>query len=61
VVVLAHILVDEVNSGYQNITNLEVVRFNGVKIENLKHLVHLVENNTEPHLRFDLDEHMYVT
>jgi len=57
VVILSHILVDEINYGYNNCTNLEVLKFNGVKIENLRHLVELVENNKEPYTRFDLDDY----
>lgn len=60
VVVLAHVLVDEINFGYQHMTNLEVLKVNGTKVENLKHLVSLVENNKEKHVRFDLEDHMVI-
>jgi len=60
VVVLAHVLVDEINYGYANLTNLEVKKFNRIPINNLRHLVTLVEQNQEPFLRFDLDEHMVI-
>jgi len=56
VVVLAHVLLDRINYGYQNLTNMEVLSFNGVPIKNLAQLVGLVEANKKPHLRFDLDE-----
>lgn len=35
---------------------MQVKKFNGVEIENLKHLCRLVENNTEENVRFDLDD-----
>lgn len=35
---------------------MQVKKFNGVEIENLKHLCQLVENNTEENVRFDLDD-----
>lgn len=60
VVILCHVLVDEINYGYSNLTNLEVKKCNGVEIRNLRHLVELVENNKYPFLRFDLDEHMVI-
>lgn len=34
----------------------QVKKVNGVEIENLKHLCHLVENNREENVRFDLDD-----
>jgi hypothetical protein len=60
VVVLCHVLVDEINYGYTNMTNLEVKKCNGVQIRNLRHLMQLIEGNTQPYLRLDLDEHMVI-
>eukprot|EP01119_Soliformovum_irregulare_P005076 TRINITY_DN1645_c1_g1_i1.p1 TRINITY_DN1645_c1_g1~~TRINITY_DN1645_c1_g1_i1.p1 ORF type:complete len:553 (+),score=147.15 TRINITY_DN1645_c1_g1_i1:20-1678(+) len=60
VVILAHVLADEVNWGYNTACNLIVKKFNGIPIENLRQLSRLVEQNKEPHLRFDLDEYMVI-
>lgn len=34
----------------------QVKKVNGVEIENLRHLCHLVEDNREENVRFDLDD-----
>ena len=34
----------------------QVKKFNGIEVENLKHLCQLVENNREDNVRFDLDD-----
>jgi len=60
IVILSYVLVDEINFGYNALTNLEVIKFNGTKIDNLKHLVEMVENNKQPYVRFDLDESMVI-
>lgn len=63
VVVLAHVLVDESNSGYQGWSNLQVRSLNGVPIRNLRHLKETVEGECargEEYLRFELDDHRLV-
>ena len=58
-VILSHVLVHEINDGYQLMTNLQLMKFNGQKILNLKQLMQLVRTNTEPYLRFDFDDDLY--
>jgi len=58
VVILSAVLVHEINYGYQQMTNLQLLRFNDQKINNLQHLTKLVAANTQPYLRFDFDEHV---
>jgi hypothetical protein len=60
VVILSHVLSHEVNMGYSHHCNLQLLRFNGEKILNLKHLVKLVAQCTDDYLRFDFDCDMYV-
>jgi len=55
VVLLSQVLVHDVNTGYQHTTNIQVHKFNGVEIQNLQHLVSLVESCTESFVRFDLE------
>lgn len=55
VVVLAQVLAHDVNIGYEDTTNTQVLRVNGVQIRNLRHLALLVDSCTEPYLRFDLE------
>jgi len=60
VVVLSQVLLDRINHGFQHLANLQVLAVNGTKINNLEHLVNLVESNDKPHLRFDLDDEMVI-
>jgi len=60
VVILSHILADELNFGYTGMSTLELRKFNGTKVHNLKHLIQLVETNQLPYLRFDLDENVVI-
>lgn len=39
--------------GYEGMSNLQLLGFNGVRVESLAHLVRLADGNTEPFLRFD--------
>lgn len=55
-VILSHVLVHEINDGYQGMTNLQLLKCNGQKILNLKQLMHIMRTNTEPYLRFDFDD-----
>lgn len=55
-VILSQVLMDDVNTGYERLAELQVKKVNGVEIENLRHLCHLVEDNREENVRFDLDD-----
>jgi len=58
VVVLNQVLVDEVNVGYQNLSNTQVMAVNGIKLRNLRHLMDIIEEGAAPavpFVRFDLD------
>lgn len=50
---LYQVLAHEVNVGYEGMSNLQLLGFNGVRVESLAHLVRLADGNTEPFLRFD--------
>lgn len=47
---------DEINTGYERLSELQVKKVNGVEILNLKHLRRIVETCGEENVRFDLDE-----
>ncbi|GBG68361.1 hypothetical protein CBR_g2905 [Chara braunii] len=49
--VLAH----DVNIGYEDITNTQVLKFNGEEILNLKQLAHLVDTCKAKYLQFELE------
>jgi len=55
IVLLSQVLVHDVNTGYQHTTNIQVHKFNGVEIQNLQHLVSLVEDCRDSYVRFDLE------
>ncbi|KAK2635125.1 hypothetical protein Ddye_029917 [Dipteronia dyeriana] len=55
-VILSQVLIDDINTGYERLAELQVKKVNGVEIENLKHLCQQVENCSSENLRFDLDD-----
>lgn len=55
VVILTQILAADINVTYQQYVPNVVTHFNREPIRSLRHLVELVEANTEPYLRFDLE------
>lgn len=55
-VVLLQVLVDDVNAGYQQFQNLQVLRVNGADVVNLKHLKQLIHGCTEQHIWIDLED-----
>ncbi|KAJ6848418.1 protease Do-like 10, mitochondrial [Iris pallida] len=59
-VILSQVLMDDINAGYERLSELQVKKVNGVEVENLKHLCGLVEGCTEESLRFDLDDERVV-
>ncbi|KAL6861312.1 hypothetical protein ACP4OV_017012 [Aristida adscensionis] len=54
-VVVSQVLVADINIGYEEIVNIQVLAFNGTPVKNLKHLASMVENCKEEFLKFDLD------
>lgn len=56
VVVLTQVLGDEINVGYGNMSDLRLLKFNGIQIQSLRQLRDLVVNCREPWMRFELEE-----
>uniref|UniRef100_A0A0C9RQ71 TSA: Wollemia nobilis Ref_Wollemi_Transcript_3394_2715 transcribed RNA sequence n=1 Tax=Wollemia nobilis TaxID=56998 RepID=A0A0C9RQ71_9CONI len=54
-VVISQVLVADINIGYEDIVNTQVLTFNEVPVRNLKHLAEMVENCEEEFLKFTLD------
>ncbi|RLM56053.1 protease Do-like 9 [Panicum miliaceum] len=54
-VVVSQVLVSDINIGYEDIVNIQVLAFNGTPVKNLKHLATMVEECNEAFLKFDLD------
>jgi len=55
IVILSQILAADINVTYQQYVPNVITHVNRVPIKNLRHLVELVDTNTEPFLRFDLE------
>ncbi|KAI4324394.1 hypothetical protein L6164_023936 [Bauhinia variegata] len=55
-VILSQVLMDDINVGYERLAELQVLKINGIEIENLQHLCQLVENCSEENVRIDLDD-----
>jgi S1-C subfamily serine protease len=56
VVILQKVLADEVNQGYHDLTSKVVVRVQGKKIRDLRHLIGIVEAARGDFLRFEFDD-----
>ena len=61
VVLLAQVLADEVNVGYQNLDSLVLLEINGKKVRNLKEAVEMVENCRNEYITFLFEEDTPVT
>jgi hypothetical protein len=55
VVILSQVLNAKINVGYEYLTNTELLKFNGTRVENLCHLAQLIDETNEEFLRFDLE------
>ncbi|XP_054807402.1 protease Do-like 9 [Prosopis cineraria] len=54
-VVVSQVLVADINIGYEDIVNTQVLAFNGKPVKNLKSLATMVENCNDEYLKFDLE------
>lgn len=54
-VVVSQVLVADINIGYEDIVNTQVLAFNGKPVKNLKNLAEIVENCDDEFLKFDLE------
>ncbi|XP_043724938.1 protease Do-like 9 [Telopea speciosissima] len=54
-VVVSQVLVADINIGYEDIVNTQVLAFNGKPVKNLKSLASMVENCEDEFLQFDLE------
>ncbi|KAL1200354.1 Protease Do-like 9 [Cardamine amara subsp. amara] len=54
-VVVSQVLVSDINIGYEEIVNTQVVAFNGKPVKNLKGLAEMVENCDDEYMKFNLD------
>ncbi|KAH0775107.1 hypothetical protein KY290_012244 [Solanum tuberosum] len=59
-VVVSQVLVADINIGYEELVNTQVIAFNGKPVKNLKSLANMVEACKEEYLKFDLDYNQIV-
>ncbi|CAI9112553.1 OLC1v1013017C2 [Oldenlandia corymbosa var. corymbosa] len=55
IVVVSQVLVADINIGYEDIVNTQVLAFNGQPVKNLKSLASMVESCNDEFLQFDLE------
>ncbi|CBI32271.3 unnamed protein product, partial [Vitis vinifera] len=62
IVILSQVLANEVNIGYENMSNqqasnnLNVLKFNGTWIKNIHHLAHLIDSCKDKYLVFEFED-----
>lgn len=55
IVVVSQVLVADINIGYEEIVNTQVLALNGKPVQNLKSLADMVESSEDEFLKFDLE------
>ncbi|XP_023752356.1 protease Do-like 9 [Lactuca sativa] len=55
IVVVSQVLVADINIGYEEIVNTQVLAFNGKEVKNLKSLANMVESCRDDYLKFELE------
>lgn len=56
IVVLSQVLANEVNIGYEDMSNQQVLKFSGTRIKNIRHLAHLVDSCKDKYLVFEFED-----
>lgn len=51
---MSQVLAGEATLGYEDYCNIQVLKFNGTPVRNLRHLTELVSSCEEKYMRFDL-------
>uniref|UniRef100_M1C7Y4 Serine endopeptidase degp2 n=1 Tax=Solanum tuberosum TaxID=4113 RepID=M1C7Y4_SOLTU len=60
IVVLSQVLANEVNIGYEDMSNEQVLKMNGTRIKNIHHLAHLVDSSKGKYLVFEFEDNILV-
>lgn len=53
IVILSQVLANEVNIGYEDMSNQQVLKLNGTRLKNIHHLAHLVDSCRDKYLVFE--------
>ncbi|KAL9397403.1 hypothetical protein Peur_011656 [Populus x canadensis] len=60
IVIISQVLANEVNFGYEEMSNQQVLKFNGTRIKNIHHLAHLVDSCKNKYLVFEFEDNYLV-
>ncbi|XP_055831395.1 protease Do-like 2, chloroplastic [Solanum dulcamara] len=60
IIVLSQVLANEVNIGYEDMSNEQVLKLNGTRIKNIHHLAHLVDSSKGKYLVFEFEDNILV-
>ncbi|XP_061968722.1 protease Do-like 2, chloroplastic isoform X1 [Populus nigra] len=60
IVIVSQVLANEVNFGYEEMSNQQVLKFNGTRIKNIHHLAHLVDSCKNKYLVFEFEDNYLV-
>ncbi|XP_071723093.1 protease Do-like 2, chloroplastic [Rutidosis leptorrhynchoides] len=55
-VILSQVLANEINIGYEDMSNQQVLKCNGTRIKNIHHLAHLVDSCKDKYLVFEFED-----
>lgn len=50
------VLANELNIGYEDMSNQQIIKFNGVRIKNIHHLAHLIDSCKDKYLCFEFED-----
>ncbi|XP_027149391.1 protease Do-like 2, chloroplastic isoform X1 [Coffea eugenioides] len=56
IVILSQVLANEVNIGYEDMSNEQVLKLNGTRIKNIHHLAYLVDSCKDKYLVFEFED-----
>ncbi|KAK1558508.1 hypothetical protein Q3G72_003163 [Acer saccharum] len=59
IVILSQVLANELNIGYEDMGNQQVLKFNGTRIKNIHHLAHLVDSCKDKYLVFEFEDNYF--
>ncbi|XP_050140377.1 protease Do-like 2, chloroplastic isoform X2 [Malus sylvestris] len=60
IVILSQVLANEVNIGYEDMSNQQVLKLNGIQIRNIHHLAYLVDSCKDKYVVFEFEDN-YIT
>ncbi|XP_047307811.1 protease Do-like 2, chloroplastic [Impatiens glandulifera] len=59
-VILSQVLANDVNIGYEDMSNQQVLKFNGTQIKNIHHLAHMIDTCQHEYLVFEFEDNYLV-